>query len=112
LPVLGLEIAGPDAERQPAAADQIDPGGDLGQMRRIAIADRRGERGEANAAGDRGQRRQNGPAFHERLVGRPDAADLDQVVHHREPDEAMGFGPLRLRLRRLERLGRIWAVHP
>jgi hypothetical protein len=48
----------------------------------IAIADRSGERGEANAAGDRGQRRQHGPAFHERLIGRADAADLDQMVDH------------------------------
>jgi hypothetical protein len=77
LAVFRLEIAGADTERQPSPADQIDPGGDLGQMRGIAVADGGGERGEPNAAGDRGQPRQDGPAFHEWLVGRAHTADLD-----------------------------------
>ena len=38
--------------------------------------------------------------------------DLDQVVHHREPDEAMVFGPLRFRLYRLESFGRIGTEPP
>jgi len=33
LAVFGFEVAGADAERQPSPADQIDTGGDLGQMR-------------------------------------------------------------------------------
>src|SRR5215467_3933842 len=48
LPVFGLEIAGTNPERQPAPADQIDTGGNLGQMRRIAVADRCGERYKSN----------------------------------------------------------------
>ena len=112
LPVFGLEIARTDAECQASATDQVDTGGDLGQMRRIAIANRGGERCQTNAAGHRGQRRQDGPAFDERLVGRADTADLDKVVHHREPHETMVFGPLRLRLYRLERFGRIGTECP
>ncbi len=77
LAVLRLKIAGADTERQPSPAHEIDAGGDLGQMRGIAVADRGGERGEPNAVGDRGQPRQDGPAFHEWLVGRADAVDLD-----------------------------------
>jgi hypothetical protein len=42
LAVLRLEITGPDAKRQPPPADQIDTGGDLGDMRGIAVADRCG----------------------------------------------------------------------
>src|SRR5207237_2812379 len=66
LAVLRLEITGADAKRQPPPADQIDTGGDLGEMRRVAVADRRGEGGETNAVGHRRQRRQDSPAFHER----------------------------------------------
>jgi len=57
LPVFGLEIAGADAAGQPSPADQIDAGGDLGEMRRIAIGDLGGERRQTNAAGHRGQGR-------------------------------------------------------
>ena len=53
-----------------------------------------------------------GPAFHEGFIGRADAADLDQMVHHRELDKAMVFGPLRLRFHRLERFRRVGTVHP
>jgi hypothetical protein len=53
LPVFGLEIAGANAEGKPSSADQIDTGCDLGQICRIAVPDRRGERGKPNAAGDR-----------------------------------------------------------
>src|SRR6516165_3677034 len=51
LAVLRLEISGADTERQPPPADQIDAGGDLRQMRGIAVAHRGGERGQTNAAG-------------------------------------------------------------
>jgi hypothetical protein len=51
LAVFCLEITGADTERQPPPADQIYTGRDFGQMRGIAVADRGGERGEANAAG-------------------------------------------------------------
>ena len=112
LAVLRLEITGADAKRQPPPADQIDTGGDLGEMRGVAVADRRGEGGETNAVGHRRQRRQDSPAFHERFIGRADAADLDQMVHHREPDEAVVLGPLRLRFHRLERFRRVGTVHP
>jgi len=69
---LFLEEAGTDPERQSSPADQIDARRDLREMRRIAITDRRAKRGETNAAGDRGQRREHGPAFQDRLVGRAD----------------------------------------
>ena len=57
LTVFGLEIAGADAAGQPSPAVQIDAGGDLGEMRRIAIGDLGGERRQTNAAGHRGQGR-------------------------------------------------------
>ena len=63
LPIFILEEAGADAERQPAAADQIDGRGDLGEMGGIAITDRRDQGGEADAAGDGSQPREHGPAF-------------------------------------------------
>ncbi len=63
---------------------------------------------ETNTAGDSGQRRQDSPAFQERLVGRAHAEDLDHVIHDRKPDEAVIFRPLRLR--RFECLGRIGTV--
>ena len=110
--VLILEEAGSDAERQPAPADQIDARRDLGQMRGIAIADRGAQGGETDTAGDGGQPRQNGPAFQDRLVGRAHAGDLDHVVHDREPGKAVILGPLRLRLHRLEGLGRVGPVEP
>jgi hypothetical protein len=112
LAVFGLEIARTDAEGQPSSADQVDTGGDLGQMRGIAVADRCGKCRETNAACHRGQRRQDGPALHERLIGLADAANLDQVVHHREPNKAVVFGPLRLRLHCLECSSRIGAEEP
>jgi hypothetical protein len=39
LAVLRFEITGANTERQPPPADQIDTGGDFGQMRGIAVAD-------------------------------------------------------------------------
>jgi hypothetical protein len=77
LAVFGLEIAGTDAEGQPPSADQIDSGGDLGQMCRIAIADRGGERRQTNTAGHCHQCRQDGPALHKGLIRRADTADLE-----------------------------------
>jgi hypothetical protein len=84
LAVLCLEITGADTERQPSPADQIDAGGDLRQMRWIAVADRGGERGQTNAAGHRGERRQDGPPFHKGFIGRADASDLDQMVQRQD----------------------------
>src|SRR5205823_63165 len=107
-----LEKAGTDAERQPSPADQIDARRDLGEMRGIAITDRRAKGGDTDTTGDGGQPRQNGPAFQDRLVGRAHAGDLDHVIHDREPDKAVSFCPLRLRLHRLECLGRIGTVKP
>src|SRR5262249_19006679 len=46
LPVLVFEEPGADAECEASAADQIDARRDLGEMRGIAIADHRGQRGE------------------------------------------------------------------
>jgi len=43
-----LEKAGADAERQSSPADQIDARRDLGEMRGIAITDRRAKGGETN----------------------------------------------------------------
>src|SRR5207244_3936574 len=70
LPVFILEKAGSDAERQSSPADQIDARRDLGEMRRIAITDRRTQGGKTDAAGDGGQPRQDGPTFQDWLVGR------------------------------------------
>src|SRR5205814_7596261 len=50
LAVLGLEITGADTERQPPPADQIDTGGDFGDMCGIALADPRGVRGDSDGA--------------------------------------------------------------
>ena len=91
--IFALEPAGADAKRHAAAADLVDASGDLREMRRIAIGNRRSGRGQPNAAGNGCQRRQHRPAFHERLGRRPNATDLDQVVHHREPNEAVVLGP-------------------
>src|SRR5580704_13256372 len=107
-----LEKAGADAERQSSPADQIDARRDLGEMRRIAITDRRDQGCQTDAARDSSQPRQDDPAFQERLVRRAHEGGLDHVVLDREPDEAVIFRPLRLRLRRLERFGRIGTVDP
>jgi hypothetical protein len=86
LPVFILEKAGTDAERQSSPADQIDARRDLGEMRGIAITDRRSQGGETNTARDSGQPRQDGPAFQEWLVGRAHAGDLDHVIQdHTKP---------------------------
>jgi len=58
-----LEKAGADAERQSSPADQIDARRDLGEMRRIAITDRRGQGCQTDAARDSSQPGQDGPAF-------------------------------------------------
>src|SRR5205085_8282612 len=103
LPVFILEKAGADAERQSSPAARLPH---LSEMRGIAITDRRAKGGETDAAGDGGQTRQDGPAFEERLVGRAHAGSPDHVIHDREPDKAVILRPLRLRLHRLECLGR------
>jgi hypothetical protein len=73
LPVFILEKAGADAERHSPSADQIDGRRDLREMRGISITNRRAKGGETNTRGDSGQRRQHGPAFQERLIGRAHA---------------------------------------
>ncbi len=55
LPVLRLEPAGADAERQAAAAYLVDTGRDLRKMGRIAIVHGRDERREADALRRRGE---------------------------------------------------------
>jgi len=100
------------AERQPSRADHIDARRDLGEMRGIAVTDRRAKGGEPDAARDGGQRRQDCPAFQLRLVRRADARDLDHVIHDREPGKAAILRPPRLCLHRLECLGRIGTVEP
>ncbi len=112
LPVFILEKAGSDAERQSSSADQIDTRRDLGEMRGIAVTDRRAQGGKTDAASDSGQPRQDGPAFQDRLVGRAHAGDLDHVIHDREPDKAVIFRPPRFRLHRFERLGWVGTVEP
>jgi len=112
LPVFSLEEAGSDAERQSSPADQIDARRDLREMRGIAITDRGAQGGKTDAAGDGGQPRQDGPAFQDRLVGRAHAEDLDHVIHDREPDKAVLFRPLRLRLHRFVRLGWVGTLEP
>src|SRR4029079_4211588 len=102
LPVLRLEPTRADAEGEWAAADLVATRGDLREMRGIAIMDGRDEGREADAPGYRGERRQDRPALHERLVRRADIGDLDEMVHHREPGEAMLLRPLRLGLHRFE----------
>src|SRR5262252_3598227 len=72
----------------------------------------RGCRSATDATGDGGQRRQDRPAFQDRLIGRAYAGDLDHVIHDREPSKAVIFRPLRLRLYRLECFEGISAVEP
>ena len=112
LPIFILEKTGADAERQPAPADQVDARRDLGEMRGIAITDRGGQGCQTDAAGDGSQPRKDGPTFQDRLVRRAHAGDLDHVVQDREPGKAVGLRPFRLRLHRLECLGRIGSVEP
>jgi hypothetical protein len=47
--VFALEPAGADTERHAAAADMVNAGGDLSEMRWIAVGNRRGESGQARA---------------------------------------------------------------
>ena len=112
LPVLGLEPAGADAEGEPPAADLVDAGRHLREERRIAIVHRGDERREADARGHRGEARQDRPALHERLVGRADIADLDEVIHHREPREAVVLRPPGLGSHGLEDVRRVGAEQP
>src|ERR1700730_906663 len=81
-------------------------------MRGIAITNRRAKGGETNMRGDSGQRRQHGPAFQERLIGRAHAGDLDHIIQDGEPHKAVMFCPLCLRLHRLERLAGINTLEP
>src|SRR5918996_4470022 len=84
-----LERAGADAERQSSPADQIDGRRDPGEVRGIAITDRRGQGGETDAAGDGGQPRQDGPAFQERLGGRAHTGDLGYLIQDPGTDQAL-----------------------
>ena len=52
---------------------------------------------------------QDRPALHERLIGGADIADLDEVIHHREPGEAVALRPLGLGLDGLEDFRRVGA---
>src|SRR5260370_26982116 len=63
-----LEKAGADAERQSSPADQIDARRDLGEMRRIAVTDRRDQGCQTDSARYKSQTRQNSPAFQERPI--------------------------------------------
>src|SRR2546428_9268757 len=112
LPVFILEKPGSDAERQSSPAYQIDARRNLGEMRGIAITDRRAQGGKTDAAGDGGQPRQDRPAFQDRLVGRAHAGGLGPVIHDREPDKDVVFRPLRIRPHRFERLGWVRTVEP
>jgi hypothetical protein len=77
-----IEQAGTDAERQPSPADNGDQPARTVEPSRIGSS------------------------------GAPYAGDLNHVVHDREPDKAVIFRPLRLRIHRLERRGRVGAVEP
>lgn len=72
----------------------------------------RGRCGQADPAGHRRERGQQRPALHERLVRRAEAADLDQEVHDRKPNEAVVLRPAPLGGDRLEDTRRIGAESP
>ena len=112
LTVFGFEPARPDAKGEAAAADLVDAGGNLRQVGRIAIVDGRDERREADALGHGGQAGQNGPALHEGFIRSAHIGDLDEVIHHREPGEAVVLGPLGLGLHGLENLRRVGTEQP
>ena len=63
------------------------------------------EGGELDALGRGGQRAERGVGLEHRLVGRPDAGQLVEVVHHQHGVETGGLGLAGLRDHRREQLG-------
>ena len=57
-------------------------------------ADHQPEAGARRVGGDEAERR---PALEHRLLGRPDAADLEEVVHHPDDVEAGVLGVAAIR---------------
>ena len=82
-PVLLLEPAAADAENDPAAADVIDRGDDLGEQRRRTEHVGRHQRSELQPLGGGGKCRQGRPGLEHRLVGL--AIDRQEMV----PDPQM-----------------------
>ena len=73
-PVFILEKSSADAKRQPPPADHVNARYDLGEMRRIAVADRRAQRGETDAGRHRVHRcccSLFGSPFANKLTGLP-----------------------------------------
>ena len=79
-----------DAEVCSPAAQDVEGRGGLGPQPRLAVVDSADHEAERGALGMRGHEGQRRPAFEHRLLRLPDAADLEEVVHHPERVEGVG----------------------
>jgi hypothetical protein len=90
--VLALPPAGADPDERPAARQDVEGGGRLGRDPRRAEGHRRHEGAEPQPGVEAGQQAERHPGLGDRLPGRADLRDLDEVVHQREPGEARLVG--------------------
>src|SRR3954471_14683888 len=74
----------PDAEPRPAAGQHVERRRRLGPQPGLAVMDAADHQPEPGATGVRGEEAKRCPALEHRIRGRPDAADLEEVVH--DPD--------------------------
>src|SRR5215207_9211555 len=79
-----------EAARRSPAAQNVDGGDDLAQVRDIAVRDAGDKGSEPPALGDGGQVSERRPALEEVLPRPPDLRDLPEVIHHPDGIEA-GF---------------------
>ena len=85
---LVLVPGGTDAEPGPAAGQDVERRGGLHPQRRVPVVDAADHQAEAGALRVRGHEAERGPALEHRVVDRPDAPDLEEMVHHPDRIEA------------------------
>jgi hypothetical protein len=90
--VLSLVPGGPDAQPGPSAGEDVEGGDGLGQHTRVAVGHAGDEGAQLDRAGLAGRERQRGVALEHVELGRPDHADLEEVVHHPEADQPRVLG--------------------
>jgi len=86
--VLPLEPAGPDSADGPTAGEDVEGGGDLGQVRDVAVGDACDHGAQRHPPGEAGEEPERGPAVEQGVPVPADLGDLDEVVHHPEAGEA------------------------
>ena len=85
---LFLVPARADPQPRPAAGQHVQGGDGLGQDARVPVDGPGDERAEPGARRVRGQEAQRGVRLQHFVLGRPDRADLEEVVHDHDVREA------------------------